>query len=49
MAQRAHERVDEVLSSHYPNYIGAETDAAIRERFAIHLSPEQMQAGAKRW
>jgi len=49
MAQRAQERVDEVLSSHYPNYIGAETDAAIRERFNIHLSPEQMRAGVKRW
>ncbi len=49
MLARAHEKVVEVLSSHYPSYIDAKTDAAIRERFPIRLPSEAMGPGSGRW
>jgi trimethylamine--corrinoid protein Co-methyltransferase len=45
----AHERVHEILGSHYPSYLDARTDAAIRDRFPIRLAPGDMQPGSKRW
>ncbi len=37
--QRAAQRVEEVLGSHYPQLIDRASDAKIREAFPIHLSP----------
>ena len=45
----AHERVKEILSSHYPNYIDSKADAAIRDEFPIKLAPEDMKPGNGRW
>jgi trimethylamine--corrinoid protein Co-methyltransferase len=49
MLTRAHEKVVEVLSSHYPNYLGREADEAIRARFSIALEPAAIQPGNGRW
>jgi trimethylamine--corrinoid protein Co-methyltransferase len=45
----AHERVQEILSSHYPEYIEPKVEAAIRSEFPIHLAPEDMKPGNGRW
>jgi trimethylamine--corrinoid protein Co-methyltransferase len=45
----AHEKVVEILSSHYPEYIDPKVDAAIRERFPIQLAHEDMKPGNGRW
>jgi trimethylamine--corrinoid protein Co-methyltransferase len=45
----AHRRVSEVLSSHYPDYIGRAADERIRARFPIRLSPADMRPGNGRW
>jgi trimethylamine--corrinoid protein Co-methyltransferase len=45
----AHERVLRMLSSHYPEYIDAQVDAVIREKFPIQLAPEDMRPGNGRW
>ena len=42
-------RVREMLSTHYPSYIDAATDAKIRERFDIHLPEAAMHPGNGRW
>ena len=47
--QQAGNRVKSILSSHYPQYIDPATDAKIRARFPILLSPEDMHAGSERW
>ncbi len=49
MLERAHARAVEVLSSHYPNYLGRETDEAVRARFPIALEPAAIQPGNGRW
>ena len=49
MLARAHDKAVEVLSSHYPTYIDARTDAAIRERFPIRLPAEAMGPESGRW
>ena len=46
---RAHDRVEEILSSHYPEYLDAALDARIRERFPIRLDPADMRPGNGRW
>jgi len=46
---RAGERVRSILSSHYPEYIDAATDAKIRAAFPILLPREYMLAGNGRW
>jgi len=45
----AHERVKQMLSTHYPEYISPEADARIRERFPIKLDPKDMKPGNGRW
>lgn len=45
----AHERVNEILSGHYPDYIDPKVDAAIRDQFPIHLDPRDMRPGNGRW
>ena len=49
LLERAHERVVELLSSHYPSHIDAKTDEAIRSRVPIRLAPAAMVAGNGRW
>lgn len=46
---RAAERVREILSTHYPQYIEPDVDRKIRERFPIHLDRAHMQPGNDRW
>lgn len=45
----AHEKVKEILSRHYPEYIEPTVDTKIRERFPIRLERKDMQAGNGRW
>ncbi|RLA40590.1 MAG: hypothetical protein DRR06_17250 [Gammaproteobacteria bacterium] len=45
----ARERVREILSAHYPNYINARADSRIRDRFPIHIPAAAMQPGNGRW
>ncbi len=40
MWERARVRVREILANHYPDHVGAESDALIRNRFPIRLSRE---------
>ncbi len=49
MLERAHGKVVEVLSSHYPRYIDGKTDETIRERFPIRLPREAIQPDCGRW
>ena len=49
MLERAHAKVVEILSSHYPDHLDTATDQAIRERFQIRLSRADMGPGAGRW
>jgi len=42
-------RVQEILSSHYPDYIDPAVDKKIRDRFKIEVPGEHMQAGSGRW
>jgi trimethylamine--corrinoid protein Co-methyltransferase len=49
IAELAHGRVKQILSSHYPEYIDPAIDARIRERFPIRLDPRDMQPGNGRW
>ena len=46
---RAGERVRQILSSHYPEYIDPAIDRKIRDRFPIRLAGEHMRAGSNRW
>jgi trimethylamine--corrinoid protein Co-methyltransferase len=45
----AHEKVREILSSHYPTCIGSAADSAIRDAFPIQLTPADMAPGNGRW
>jgi trimethylamine--corrinoid protein Co-methyltransferase len=47
--QQAHDRVREILSTHYPAYLDPAVDARIRERFPIRLDPADMRPGNGRW
>ena len=46
---RAHQKVKEVLSRHYPAHISQSVDDAIRQRFPVKLSRSDMQPGQGRW
>jgi len=45
----AHQKVQQILSSHYPEYIEPAADAAIRDQFPIQLARADMRAGNGRW
>lgn len=45
----AHARVQQILSSHYPELIEPAADARIRERFPIRLDRADMRPGNGRW
>jgi len=47
--ERAQERVQEILSTHYPTYIDPSIDDEIRNRFPIVLSGEYMRPENSRW
>jgi trimethylamine--corrinoid protein Co-methyltransferase len=47
--QQAGDRVRQILSTHYPQYIDPQVDARIREQFPIRLSRQTMSAGSGRW
>ncbi len=47
--KQAAERVREIMSSHYPEYIDPAIDKKIRDRFPIELSRSDMQEGNSRW
>ena len=41
---KAIEKKREILATSFPRHVSAETDAAVRKRFNIHLTPDQMRA-----
>jgi trimethylamine--corrinoid protein Co-methyltransferase len=47
--ERARERVETIMSTHYPQYLDPAVDARIRERFPIRLDPADMRPGNGRW
>ena len=47
--ERSRARASELLGSHYPNYMGAEMDRKVRERFPIRIPEKDMTAAAGRW
>jgi trimethylamine--corrinoid protein Co-methyltransferase len=46
---RAKAKVEQILSTHYPNYIDPAADAKIRNAYKIALDPEAMKPGNGRW
>jgi len=47
--QRARQHVKDMLSVKYPNYIGDDIDAKIRNKYPIRISKSDMQASSERW
>ncbi len=47
--ERAKASVQQILSTHYPNYIDPAVDAKIRDTYKILLDPADMQPGNGRW
>jgi trimethylamine--corrinoid protein Co-methyltransferase len=47
--QQAGERVRQILSTHYPEYIEPAVDRKIRDTFPILLPAEYMNASSPRW
>jgi trimethylamine--corrinoid protein Co-methyltransferase len=47
--QRARANVEQILSTHYPNYIDPAVDATIRDAYNIVLDPDAMKPGNGRW
>lgn len=46
---QAAEKVQQILSTHYPEYIDPDIDRKIRDRFPIELRAEHMRPGNDRW
>ena len=49
VSELAHQKVKDILSSHYPDYISQAADRRIREQFPIRLDRADMQPGNGRW
>ena len=49
VCELAHQKVKDILSSHYPDYISPTADQRIRECFPIRLERADMQPGNGRW
>lgn len=49
LIERAHARKNEILSTHYPEYIPRDIDERIRAKHDIRLSREVMEMGDPRW
>ena len=47
--ERSRARASELLASHYPNYLGADMDRKVRERFPIKIPEKDMTAACGRW
>jgi trimethylamine--corrinoid protein Co-methyltransferase len=47
--ERAVEKVRELMSSHYPEYIDPKLAEKLRRRFPIKLTAEAMQPSCGRW
>ena len=47
--ERARANVQQILSTHYPNYIDPAVDAKIRDTYNIVLDPDAMKPGNGRW
>ena len=47
--ESAADRVREILSTHYPEYIDPDIDRKIREQFPIKLEAANMKPGNDRW
>ena len=47
--ERARANVEQILSTHYPNYIDPAVDAKIRDAYNIVLDPDAMKPGNARW
>lgn len=47
--QRAHFRVRDILSSHYPGHIEATADDIVRRAFPIRLNRKSMSSASPRW
>jgi trimethylamine---corrinoid protein Co-methyltransferase len=49
VSELAHQKVKQILSTHYPEYIEPDADRRIRDRFPIRLAHEDMRPGNGRW
>ena len=49
VSELAHQKVQDILSSHYPDYISRAADRRIREHFPVRLDRADMQPGNGRW
>ena len=49
VSELAHQKVKDILSSHYPDYISSAADQRIRAQFPIRLERVEMQPGNGRW
>ena len=45
----AHQRVREIMATHYPSVIDPARDASLRQRYDIRIAREYMSAGNARW
>jgi trimethylamine--corrinoid protein Co-methyltransferase len=45
LLDRAIEKRDEILASHFPQHISPETDQQVREQFSIALTPQATGCG----
>ena len=48
-AERAHEHVKQVMTTHFPTHISRSQDEWIRSRYPIALSPEEVTGRGTRW
>jgi trimethylamine--corrinoid protein Co-methyltransferase len=49
VSELAHQKVKEILSGYYPDYISTAADQRIREHFPIRLEQADMRPGNGRW
>ncbi len=49
MFERSKTIARDILSSHYPNYFGEETDARLRQSYPIRIESSDMSSSARRW
>ncbi|MBS0394101.1 MAG: trimethylamine methyltransferase family protein [Proteobacteria bacterium] len=49
LLRTAADRVRDILAQHYPRYLPADRDAAVRANFDIRLDPEELRPGGRRW
>ena len=47
--ERARTRLQEIMTSHFPNHISDELDADIRNSLPVRLPRENMKPGTPRW